>query len=347
VYAPYRPKRRTRATIAREAGLEPLADQIFNDQASLDPAAAATSFVNPEKQVADVAAALSGARDILAERVSEDAMARARLRELYWKAGTVRSKVIVGKETEGAKFKDYFDWTEPVDKIPSHRLLAIRRGEEEGILLVRVTPPEDEAIALLEPLFVKAPGKPAGEQVRLAVVDSYKRLLGFAIEGEVRLGAKQKADTTAIRVFADNLRELLLAPPWAKRPSSPSTPDSAPAAKPSCSIARANSSTTTSSTPPPRSQNPRSAKPAKPSGPRPKVQHRSHRHRQRHRQPRNRAVRPRPEAPRQHQVVWSTKAAPPSTPPAKSPARSSPTRTSPSAARSASAAASWIRSPNW
>jgi uncharacterized protein len=212
VFAPYRPKRRTRATIAREAGLEPLADQIFNDQASLDPATAAASFVNPEKQVADVAAALSGARDILAERVSEDAMARARLRELYWKAGTVRSKVIVGKEIEGAKFKDYFDWTEPVEKIPSHRLLAIRRGEEEGILLVRVTPPEDEAIALLEPLFVKAPGKPAGEQVRLAVVDSYKRLLGFAIEGEVRLGAKQKADTTAIRVFADNLRELLLAP---------------------------------------------------------------------------------------------------------------------------------------
>lgn len=212
IYAPYRPKRRTRATIAREAGLEPLADQLFNDQASLDPITAAAAFVNPEKQVADVAAALSGARDILAERVSEDAMARAQLRELYWKAGTVRSKVIMGKETEGAKFKDYFDWTEPVDKIPSHRLLAIRRGEEEGILLVRVTPPEDEAIGLLEPLFVKTPGKPAAEQVRLAVVDSYKRLLGFAIEGEVRLESKQRADTTAIRVFADNLRELLLAP---------------------------------------------------------------------------------------------------------------------------------------
>ncbi|MBL9127043.1 MAG: RNA-binding transcriptional accessory protein [Verrucomicrobiales bacterium] len=212
VYAPYRPKRRTRATIAREAGLEPLADQIFANQETLDPAAAAALFVNPEKQVADVAAALSGARDILAERVSEDALARSRLRELYWKAGTVRSKVVLGKETEGAKFKDYFDWTEPVDKIPSHRLLAIRRGEEEGILLVRVTPPEDDAIALLEPMFVKAPGTPAGEQVRLAVVDGYKRLLGFAIEGEVRLGAKQRADTTAIRVFADNLRELLLAP---------------------------------------------------------------------------------------------------------------------------------------
>jgi len=212
IYAPYRPKRRTRATIAREAGLEPLADQLFNEQATLDPTAVAAAFVNPEKQVADAAAALSGARDILAERVSEDALARARLRELYWKAGTVRSKVVAGKETEGAKYKDYFDWSEPVEKIPSHRLLAIRRGEEEGILLVRVTPPEEDAIGLLEPMFVKAPGKPAGEQVRLAVVDGYKRLLGFAIEGEVRLESKQRADTTAIRVFAENLRELLLAP---------------------------------------------------------------------------------------------------------------------------------------
>ncbi len=212
IYAPHRPKRRTRATIAREAGLEPLADQLINEQSTLDPATAAAAFVNPEKQVADAAAALSGARDILAERVSEDAMARSRLRELYWKAGTVRSRVVQGKETEGSKFKDYFDWTETVEKIPSHRLLAIRRGEEEGVLLVRVCPPEDEAIALIEPLFVKAPGKPAGEQVRLAVVDGFKRLLGFAIEGEVRLGAKQRADTTAIKVFADNLRELLLAP---------------------------------------------------------------------------------------------------------------------------------------
>ncbi|MGE3309720.1 MAG: Tex family protein [Limisphaerales bacterium] len=212
IYAPYRPKRRTRATIAREAGLEPLADQLISEQATLDPVTAAAPFVNPEKQVADADAALAGARDILAERVSEDAMARSRLRELYWKAGTVRSRVVHGKETEGSKFKDYFDWTEPVEKIPSHRLLAIRRGEEEGILLVRVCPPEEEAIALLEPLFVKAPGKPAGEQVRLAVADSYKRLLGFAIEGEVRLEAKNRADTTAIQVFAENLRELLLAP---------------------------------------------------------------------------------------------------------------------------------------
>jgi uncharacterized protein len=212
IYAPYRPKRRTRATIAREAGLEPLADLLLQQQNTLDPLAAAAPFINPEKQVPDTNAALAGARDIIAERVSEDARARAALRELYWKAGAVRSKVVLGKETEGAKFKDYFDWTEPVEKIPSHRLLAIRRGEEEGILLVRITPPEEQALALLEPMFVSSPGKPAAEQVRLAVVDSYKRLLGFAIEGEIRLTAKQRADTTAIRVFADNLRELLLAP---------------------------------------------------------------------------------------------------------------------------------------
>ncbi len=212
IYAPYRPKRRTRATIAREAGLEPLANRIFDEQESLDPLTIAGEFVNAEKQVADVAAALAGARDILAEHVSEDALARAKLRDLYWSSGAVRSKVISGKETEGAKFKDYFDWSEPVEKIPSHRMLAIRRGETEGILMVRLTPPEEEAIGLLVPMFVKAPGKPAGEQVRLAVEDGYKRLLGFSIEAEVRIESKKRADTTAIRVFADNLRELLLAP---------------------------------------------------------------------------------------------------------------------------------------
>ncbi|MEN9674661.1 MAG: hypothetical protein RIS76_557 [Verrucomicrobiota bacterium] len=212
IYAPFRPKRRTRATIAREAGLEPLAERLFNEQATVQPPEAAAAFVNAEKQVADVAAALSGARDILAERFSEDAMARARLRELYWSTGTVRSKVLTGKETEGAKFKDYFDWTEPVAKIPSHRLLAIRRGEEEGFLLMRINPPEEDALSILEGLFWKSRGTPGGEQVRLAAVDCYKRLIGFAIEAEVRIESKNRADTEAIRVFAENLRELLLAP---------------------------------------------------------------------------------------------------------------------------------------
>ena len=217
LFAPYRPKRRTRAMIAKEAGLEPLADQLFEHQATLDPLQAATAFVNAEKQVADVTAALAGARDILAERISDDAQARSRLRDLYWGSGVVRSRVITEKQAEGAKYKDYFDWSEPVAKVPSHRLLAMRRGEEEGFLFLRITPPEDEALNLLEPMFVKARGTPAGEQVRLAVVDSYKRLLGFSIEAELRLETKKRADTEAIRVFAENLRELLLAAPLGQK----------------------------------------------------------------------------------------------------------------------------------
>ncbi|MFZ4817132.1 MAG: Tex family protein [Limisphaerales bacterium] len=212
LYAPFRPKRRTRATIAKEAGLEPLADLLFNDQSTVDPQAAAAAFVSAEKSVPDVAAALAGARDILAERFSEDATTRSRLRELYWESAQVRSKVMTGKETEGAKFKDYFDWTEPVSKIPSHRMLAMRRGEEEGVLLVRITPLEESAIAILEGLFVQARGTPGAEQVRLAAVDSFKRLVGFAIEAEVRIESKKRADLEAIRVFSENLRELLLAP---------------------------------------------------------------------------------------------------------------------------------------
>ncbi len=217
LFAPYRPKRRTRAMIAREAGLEPLADQILEQQATLDPLQAAIPFVNAEKQVTDVAAALAGARDILAERISDDADARARLRNLYWSSGVIRSRVITEKQAEGAKYKDYFDWSEPVSKVPSHRLLAMRRGEEEGFLFMRITPPEDEALNLLEPLFVKARGTPAGEQVRLAVVDCYKRLLGFSLEAELRIETKKRADTEAIRVFAENLRELLLAAPLGQK----------------------------------------------------------------------------------------------------------------------------------
>ena len=212
LYAPFRPKRRTRATIAKEAGLEPLAELLFNEQATIDPLAVAAAFVSLEKSVPDVAAALAGARDILAERFSEDAATRSRLRELYWESAQVRSKVMMGKEAEGAKFKDYFDWTEPVSKIPSHRMLAMRRGEEEGVLLVRITPLEESAIAILEGLFVQARGTPGAEQVRLAAVDSFKRLVGFAIEAEVRIESKKRADQEAIRVFSENLRELLLAP---------------------------------------------------------------------------------------------------------------------------------------
>lgn len=217
IYQPYRPKRRTRATIAKEAGLEPLADLLFNDQSTVDPLEAAKPFVNPEKEILDIDLALAGARDILAERVSDDAVARGKLRDLYCREATVRSKVMSDQQEAGAKYKDYFDWTEPVATIPSHRMLAIRRGETEGFLLVRMTPAEGAAVSTLEPLFVKAPGKPGGEQVRLAVQDSYKRLLGFAIEAEIRIESKKKADVEAIRVFSENLRELLLASPLGRK----------------------------------------------------------------------------------------------------------------------------------
>jgi uncharacterized protein len=216
IFQPYRPKRRTKATIAREQGLEPLADRLFLQLDACDPPAEAGAYVSAEKGVADAAAALAGARDILAERISDDARARAALRELFWKAGVVKSKVLTGKETEGAKFKDYFDWSEPLATIPSHRLLAIRRGESEGFLMMRVSPPEADILPLIEPLFVRA-ANPAAEQVRLAVADSYKRLLGSAIEVEVRIESKKRADTEAIRVFSENLRELLLSPPLGRR----------------------------------------------------------------------------------------------------------------------------------
>ena len=217
IYQPYRPKRRTRAMIAREKGLEPLALLLFNSQNTADPVAEANPFVDAAKSVASVEEALAGARDILAEQVSDDMAAREKIRALFLSKAVIRSKVFSDMREAGAKFKDYFDWSEPLAKIPSHRLLAIRRGEEEGFLMMRISPPEEEALALLEPLFVKGPGKPAGEQVRLAVQDSYKRLLGPAIEVEMRLESKKKADLEAIRVFADNLRQLLLAPPLGRR----------------------------------------------------------------------------------------------------------------------------------
>jgi len=216
IYQPYRPKKRTRATIAKEQGLEPLADILFRQEATTDPVTEAKAFVSTEKGVATSEAALAGARDILAERVSDDPLARAKLRKLYQEQAVVKSKVCLDKEEPGAKFKDYFDWNEPLATIPSHRLLAIRRGETEGFLMMRVSIPEADALPLIEPLFVTGKGH-AADQVRLAVQDSYKRLLGSAIEVEMRIESKKKADAEAIRVFADNLRELLLASPLGRK----------------------------------------------------------------------------------------------------------------------------------
>ena len=215
IYLPFRPKRRTRATIAKEKGLEPLAIKIFG-QTEMDVEAEAASFVDAEKGVADIQESLAGARDIIAEWISEDQQARERMRGLFNGNGTMRSKVIQGKEEAGIKYRDYYEWEEPVSKAPSHRVLAIRRGETEGFLILRITPPEDEALRLLEALFIKGAG-PASEQVRSAVHDGYKRLLSPSMEAEVRLAVKRKADEEAIRVFVENLRQLLLAPPLGNR----------------------------------------------------------------------------------------------------------------------------------
>ena len=223
IYLPFRPKKKTKATVARDLGLEPLADILWAQDAATDPQVAAVPFVGPEIEidakkysVPDVAAALAGARDILAERMNDDATARAQLRNLYLTKGVIKSKMIAGKEEEGAKFKDYFDWSEPAAVAPSHRVLAIRRGESEGFLFSRLVPDEIESGSLLERLFVKGKS-PAAEQVRLAAQDCFKRLLGFAMEGEARMFYKKRADEEAIRVFADNLRELLLASPLGQK----------------------------------------------------------------------------------------------------------------------------------
>jgi len=215
IYLPYRPKRRTRATIAKEKGLEPLAQRLFA-QDDMDPLAEATAFIDPEKGVDSAEDALAGARDIIAEWVNEDQTARARLRDDYSSKAVFKSKVIEEKEAEGIKYKDYFDWEELVNKAPSHRILAMRRGEKEGFLTLRVLPSEDEALDILDGLFVKGEG-PASEQVKMSVHDSYKRLLSPSMETEIRLETKKRADEEAIRVFVENLRQLLLAPPLGQK----------------------------------------------------------------------------------------------------------------------------------
>ena len=215
-YLPYRPKRRTRATIAREKGLEPLARVLWPQDAGTDPLMEAAAYVDLEKGVADSEAALAGARDIMAERVSEDPGARAFIRNLFDRRGVVRSKVAKGKEAAGAKYRDYFMWEELVGRAPSHRILAMLRGENEGFLTVHVTPPEDEALEGLRRRFVRGTGA-VSDQVRQAVEDGYKRLLAPSMETETRNVLKERADGIAITVFADNLRNLLLAPPLGQR----------------------------------------------------------------------------------------------------------------------------------
>jgi uncharacterized protein len=215
IYLPYRPKRKTRATAAREKGLQPLADLLL-EQRKADLQTEAAVFIDTEKGVNSIEEALAGARDIIAETISENAEVRTRIRELFIEKGTFQSKVIDGKEVEGIKYKDYFDWTEPVKSAPSHRILAMRRGEKEEILWLDIKPAEEEAIAALEDSFVKA-NNPSADQVKQAIADGYKRLLKPSMETEVRLFTKKKADEEAIRVFAENARQLLLSAPLGQK----------------------------------------------------------------------------------------------------------------------------------
>ena len=215
LYLPYKPKRRTRATIAREKGLEPLADQLLEQQAG-ELESFAKGFISEEKGVEDLDKALAGARDIIAEKVNEDQQARQQVRELFEKSGAFSSKVIPGKEEEGKKYRDYFEWTEPLSKAPSHRVLAMRRAEKELIISLDCAPEEEEAVDLLQNQFVKD-SYPASEQVGMAVKDGYKRLMKPSMETEIRLNTKKRADQEAIEVFADNLRQLLLSSPLGQK----------------------------------------------------------------------------------------------------------------------------------
>lgn len=211
LYLPFKPKRRTRATIARERGLEPLA-QLLLQQDFTDPEQAARSFVNAKKEVEDTAAALAGARDIIAETVSEDAKVRDRIRRQYHKTAAIVSHVAKDKEEEGKTYQSYFDWNEPLSKAPSHRVLALLRGSEEGFLKIKVEVDEAEAVAALQRMYVRNGSRKAA-QIELALADAFKRLLAPSLSNEILAFYKAKADETAIRVFGGNLRQLLLAPP--------------------------------------------------------------------------------------------------------------------------------------
>ncbi|MBU1000941.1 MAG: RNA-binding transcriptional accessory protein [Proteobacteria bacterium] len=215
VYLPYRPKRRTRASMARERGLEPLA-QALMAQRGRDPEGLARPFVAAGKGVPDVEAALAGARDILAEGMAEDPRLRAAVRQLFIRRGRFVSKMVKGKEEAGATYRDWFAWDEPLRTIPGHRALAMFRGEAEGFLSLCLRPIEDEILELARRSLVRGQG-PDSQQVEAALADGCKRLLAPSLENEIRAEVKTRADAEAIRVFASNLRGLLLAPPLGQK----------------------------------------------------------------------------------------------------------------------------------
>lgn len=211
IYLPFKPKRKTKASVAREKGLEPLAQDIFTFKLK-DVQKAAEAYLNKEKGVDTVELALAGARDIMAEWMSENLVARKQLRAYWTKNSSIYSKVAKGKEQEGQKFKDYFEWSEKVTTAPSHRILAMFRGESEGILKVSIKPDDEDALIIMDNNFLKGDGA-CKAQIEITVEDAYDRLLAPSMETELRVELKQRADVEAIRVFTRNLRELLMAPP--------------------------------------------------------------------------------------------------------------------------------------
>lgn len=215
LYLPYKPKRRTKATIAREKGLEPLALFIL-DQKNNSVFEEAEKFISEDKEVKSVNEALQGARDIIAEIVSEDAIVRDIIREQFKRSAKIKSRVIKGKEEAGEKFEDYFEWEEPLMSCPSHRMLAMRRGEKEDILILDIVIDDESAITSIDKKIITSKGESA-TQIKEAIEDGYKRLLQPGIEAEMRLLTKQQAEEKAIVVFADNLRELLLASPLGQK----------------------------------------------------------------------------------------------------------------------------------
>jgi uncharacterized protein len=213
LYLPFKPKRRTRATIAREKGLEPLALRILEQPSIGDPNAEGLAYVDAEKGVTDLEEALSGARDIVAEVASENADVRAMMRDAFAQYGVVVSEAIADKTKEPTKFEQYYDFKEPVATIPSHRFLAVRRGEREGILKVEIQLEPERVVGRIEGAMGLKPGTPFAEHLQLAVADAFKRLLAPSVETDVRVDLKGRSDTEAVSVFASNLRNLLLASP--------------------------------------------------------------------------------------------------------------------------------------
>ncbi len=215
IYLPYKPKRKTRATVAKERGLEPLAFKLF-EQKNFDVQLEAAKYVDEQKEVKTEEEALAGARDIVAEWVNENAEIRAEIRKLFEKTATIESKVIKGKEEEGQKYKDYFEWNELLKDTPSHRLLAMRRGEKEMILSLDISPNEEEAIGIIEKQVI-VNSYDSAEQVKVAIRDCYKRLMKPSMETELRMTSKKNADEEAINVFKENLKQLLLSAPLGEK----------------------------------------------------------------------------------------------------------------------------------